>query len=189
MNRLVGQKVAIVSDKPQTTRNRILAVVNRPGAQIVLFDTPGIHKPDARDEPAHGGDGHSEHRPGRPRAVARGGDRAARARATASSSGLLAEVGPPVILALNKIDRVPKPQILPAIEAWRQLADFAEIVPVSALKGDNVDRLEEVLLGRLPGGRAALPRRLPDRPARALLRGRDGPRADPPPHAARRSPT
>jgi len=71
--------------------------------------------------------------------------------------GLLRKSGLPVILALNKIDRVPKPRILPAIEAWRQVADFAEIVPVSALKGENVDRLEKVLLGRLPVGEALYP--------------------------------
>jgi GTP-binding protein Era len=156
VNRLVGQKVAIVSDKPQTTRNRILAVVNRPGAQMVLFDTPGIHKPmhemnrrmvatatrsiDQGDvvlwlvevgEPPGPGDRFVE--------------------------GLLKKAGLPVVLALNKIDRVSKPRILPAIEAWRHVSDFAEIVPVSALKGENVDRLEKVLLEKLPEGKALYP--------------------------------
>jgi len=156
VNRLVGQKVAIVSDKPQTTRNRILAVVNRPGAQIVLFDTPGIHKPvhemnrrmvqTARrsisqgdvvlwlvevNEPAGPGD----------RFV----------------HGLLAKAGRPVILVLNKIDVVRKPAILPAIDAWSRFAPFAAIVPVSALKGENVDRLETVILEHLPEGPALYP--------------------------------
>ncbi|HSD65429.1 MAG TPA: GTPase Era, partial [Vicinamibacteria bacterium] len=63
----------------------------------------------------------------------------------------------PVVLALNKIDRVPKPRILPAIEAWRHVGPFAEIVPVSALKGENVDRLEKVLRERLPEGSALYP--------------------------------
>jgi GTP-binding protein Era len=156
VNRLVGQKVAIVSDKPQTTRNRILAVVNRPRAQMVLFDTPGIH------EPMHEmnrrmvatavksiGQGdvvlwlvEVGERPGP-------GDR--------FIEGLLERSGLPVVLALNKIDRVPKPRILPAIEAWRHVGDFAEIVPVSAREGENVDRLESVLLGKLPEGHALYP--------------------------------
>jgi GTP-binding protein Era len=173
VNRLVGQKVAIVSDKPQTTRNRILAVVNRPGSQMVLFDTPGIHKP--------------MHEMNRrmvetaTRSIGQGdlvlwltevteppgpGDR--------FIEGLLRKSGLPVILALNKIDRVPKPRILPAIEAWRQVADFAEIVPVSALKGDNVDRLEKVLLSRLPEGPALYPEDfLTDLPERILHHTRE----------------
>jgi GTP-binding protein Era len=62
-----------------------------------------------------------------------------------------------VVLAINKIDRVPKPRILPAIDAWQHAGSFAEIVPVSALRGENVDRLEEVLLARLPEGPALYP--------------------------------
>jgi len=156
VNRLVGQKVAIVSNKPQTTRNRILAVVARPGAQLVLFDTPGIHKP--------------MHEMNRRmvetavRSVSQGdivlwlvevgeppgaGDRFVR--------DVLAKVGRPVILALNKIDRVSRPKILPAIDAYRGLLDFSEVVPISALKGDNVDRLERVLLEHLPEGPALYP--------------------------------
>jgi GTP-binding protein Era len=156
VNRLVGQKVAIVSDKPQTTRNRILAVVNRPGAQLVLFDTPGIHKPmhemnrrmvDTAVRSIGQGDvvlwvTEVQERPGP-------GD--------AFIQRLLAKAGRPVTLALNKIDLVPKPRILPAIDAWRRVHDFAEIVPVSALKGDNVDRVFKVLLERLPEGPALYP--------------------------------
>jgi GTP-binding protein Era len=156
VNRLVGQKVAIVSEKPQTTRNRILAVVNRPGAQMVLLDTPGIHKPihemnRRMVETATKSIGQGDvvlwltevTEPPGP------GDR--------FIQGLLGKSGLPVVLTLNKIDRIPKPRILPAIEAWRHVASFAEIVPVSALKGDNVDRLEKVLLGRLPEGPALYP--------------------------------
>jgi GTPase len=156
VNRLVGQKVAIVSDKPQTTRNRILAVVNRPGAQIVLFDTPGIHKPMHRmnermvDSAVHSIgqvelvlwviDATEEYGPG---------DRHVR--------DILKRSGRPVILAINKIDRMPKPNVLKVIEQYRHLLDFAEVVPISALKGDNVDRLADQLVAHLPEGAALYP--------------------------------
>jgi GTPase len=149
VNQIVGQKIAIVSDKPQTTRNRILAVVNKPGGQIVLFDTPGIHKPQHRMneqmvETARRSLGQVEvvlwladvtEQPGL-------GERVVR--------DLVKKSGKPVVLGLNKIDRIPKPQILPAIDVYRHLMDFAAIVPVSALKGENVDALTQQLLDLLP---------------------------------------
>ncbi len=156
VNRLVGQKVAIVSDKPQTTRNRILAVVNRPGAQMVLFDTPGIHKPmhemnrrmvETAVKSIGQGDlvlwvNEADLPPGP-------GD--------AFIQRLLSESGRPVLLALNKIDRLPRPRLLPALETWSRLGRFEELVPISALTGDNVDRLESVLVARLPEGPALYP--------------------------------
>ncbi len=156
VNRLVGQKVAIVSDKPQTTRNRILAVVNRPGAQLVLFDTPGIHKPehemnrrmvDAAVKSIGQGDvvlwvNEVTEKPG---------------PADVFIERLLAKSRLPVVLALNKIDRVPKPQILPALEIWSRVGEFADIVPISARDGDNVDRLEQVLVSHLPEGERLYP--------------------------------
>ena len=151
VNALVGQKVAIVSDKPQTTRNRILAVMNRPDAQIVLFDTPGIHKPMHRMnqrmvDTAVRSLGQVElavwvvdvTEPYGP------GDRYVRE--------VLRKSGRPVILAINKIDRVPKPGILAVIEQYRQMLDFAEVVPISARDGDNVDRLASLLVAHLPEG-------------------------------------
>lgn len=151
VNRLVGQKVAIVSDKPQTTRNRILAVVNRPGGQIVLFDTPGIHKPMHRmnermvdaavksvgqvDVVLWLTDVTEEYGPG---------DRHVR--------DVLRESGRPVILGLNKIDAVPKPKILPIIERYRHLMDFQEVIPLSARTGENVELVAERLLAHLPEG-------------------------------------
>jgi GTP-binding protein Era len=156
VNRLVGSKVAIVSDKPQTTRNRILAVVNRPGAQLVLFDTPGVHKP--------------QHALNRRmvetalKSIGQGdvvlwlveadeaygpGDRYLR--------NLLAKADRAVVLGINKIDRVSRPQVLPVIARWKDQLDFADIVPLSALEGDNVERLEQVLIRRLPEGPALYP--------------------------------
>jgi GTP-binding protein Era len=156
VNALVGQKVAIVSDKPQTTRNRILAVVNRPEGQIVLFDTPGIHKPMHRMnqrmvEAAVKSLGQVDlavwvidvTEPYGP------GDRYVR--------DVLQKSGKPVILAINKIDRVPKPKILSVIDQYRSLLDFAEVVPISARDGDNVGRLSALLLGHLPTGERLYP--------------------------------
>jgi GTP-binding protein Era len=148
--------VAIVSDKPQTTRNRILAVVNRPGGQLVLFDTPGIHKPMHRmnermvdsavksmgqvDVVLWVADVTEAYGPG---------DRFVR--------DLLKQSGRKVVLALNKIDAIPKPKILPLIEQYRHLLDFADVVPVSALTGENVDVLTGRLVAHLPEGAPLYP--------------------------------
>ncbi len=169
VNRLVGQKVAIVSDKPQTTRNRILAVVNPPQGQIVLFDTPGIHKPMHRlnermveaavrsleqvDLAVWVVDVTEGYGPG---------DRFVR--------DLLKKAGRPVILAINKVDRVAKGRVLPAIEQYRHLLDFAEVVPLSALTGDNVDVLQQLILARLPEGERLYPEEfLTDLPERFFV--------------------
>jgi GTP-binding protein Era len=156
VNQIVGQKVAIVSDKPQTTRNRILAVVNRPEGQVVLFDTPGIHKPMHRmnermvdsavrsigqvDVALWVVDVTESYGPG---------DRHVR--------DLLKQSGRKVVLALNKVDAVAKPKILPIIEQYRHLLDFADVVPVSALTGENVDVLVSRLLAHLPEGAPLYP--------------------------------
>ena len=169
VNRLVGEKVAIVSDKPQTTRNRILAVLNRPDGQVVLFDTPGIHKPMHRMnermvETAVGSLGQvdvalwvvdvtEEYGPG---------DRYVKE--------VLARPGKPVVLALNKIDLIPRPQILPIIDQYRRLLDFVDVVPLSALKGDNVDVLGNQLVAHLPEGERLYPEDfLTDQPERFFV--------------------
>jgi GTPase len=169
VNRLVGQKVAIVSDKPQTTRNRILAVVNREGGQIVLFDTPGIHKPVHRmnERMVQSAlqsldqvelalwliDVTEEFGPG---------DRYVR--------DVLKRSGKPVMLGINKIDAISKPRILPVIEQYRQLLDFVEVVPLSALRGENVDLLAELLLAHLPEGDRLYPEDfLTDQPERFFV--------------------
>jgi GTPase len=151
LNRMVGQKVAIVSDKPQTTRTRIVGVQNYPDGQVVFVDTPGIHRPlhrlnvrmvDAAVETLREVDVvvlvfDASTRPG-------SGD--------AFVSRLLEGVKRPVVLVLNKIDLVSKATLLPLIEQVRGWHDFAAIVPVSADTGEGVDRLEKVLLDLLPEG-------------------------------------
>jgi GTP-binding protein Era len=169
VNALVGQKVAIVSEKPQTTRNRILAVVNKPSGQIVLFDTPGIHKPMHRMNERMVeaavrsldqvdlvvwvidlGEGYGP------------GDRYVREKLRRSKK--------PVMLAINKIDTAPRPRILPAIEQYRQFLDFEEIVPLSALTGENVDLLGNLLLAHLPEGERLYPEDyLTDQPERFFV--------------------
>jgi GTP-binding protein Era len=151
INRLVGQKISIVTPKPQTTRNRILAVANFPGGQIVFFDTPGIHQP--------------QHQMNRFMVEAAVGslsqvDLVALMLDSAQPSGrddervlgMVKKVKAPVFLLLNKVDKVSKESLLPLIDQWRGRHPFAEIVPLSALTGDNVDRLVLLLLQYLPKG-------------------------------------
>jgi GTPase len=169
LNRLLGEKVAIVSDKPQTTRNRILAVKTSSEAQLVFLDTPGIHRPlhrmnvrmvDAavesiRDVDVLGLVVDASEKPG-------GGAR--------FLIELIGAVTVPVVLILNKIDLFAKPALLPMIDGWRRLRKFSDIVPVSALTGENVADLERVFVGLLPEGEARYPADfLTDQPERALV--------------------
>ena len=156
LNRMVGVKIAIVSDKPQTTRNRIVGARNYDGGQIVFVDTPGIHRPlhrlnvrmvDAAVETLREVDVvalvyDASTKPGR-------GDQYV--------SNLLKDVRVPVVLVLNKIDLVSKSSLLPLIERAQKWHAFAAIVPVSAATGDGVDRLERVLLEHMPEAAAIYP--------------------------------
>lgn len=157
MNRILGQKVAIVSDKPQTTRNKILGVLTRQDAQLVFIDTPGIHKP--------------RHKLGeRLIQVALGTLKEVDAVLFLVEAGeppgpgdryvanRLAGLITPVILVLNKIDLIRRDDLLPAIEAYNAIGKFAEVVPVSARTGENTGRLVDVAAGCLPPG----PRFYPD---------------------------
>jgi len=169
LNRLVGQKVAIVSDKPQTTRTRILGVRNGEGGQIVFIDTPGIHRPlhrlnvrmvDVAVQSISQAD------------VVCGVADAAEAVGGGDQylGTLLARASVPTVLALNKIDRVAKPALLPLIEQWSRLARFEDIVPVSALTGENEEALLQALLRHLPEGEALYPAEyLTDQPERAYV--------------------
>jgi GTP-binding protein Era len=156
LNRLVGTKLAIVSDKPQTTRNRILGVRNYPDAQVVFLDTPGIHRPlhrmnvrmvDAAVETMREVDVLGlvldvTEPPGK-------GDRYV--------LDLVKGVKAPVFLVLNKVDLIKKTRLLPMMEQYHAMGLFAEIVPVSAATGENVDRLERAIIDRLPEGEPLYP--------------------------------
>jgi GTPase len=156
LNRLVGSKLAIVSDKPQTTRTRILGVRNYPEAQVVFLDTPGIHRPlhrmnvrmvdtavqTIREVDVLGLVIDAAEPPGK-------GDRFV--------LDLLKDAPAPVFLILNKIDLIKKPRLLPIIDRYRQEGRFEEIIPVSAATGENVDRLEQALIQRLPEGERLYP--------------------------------
>lgn len=166
LNRLVGTKLAIVSDKPQTTRNRIVGVCTRPTGQIAYLDTPGIHKPLKRLN-------------ARMMDVSRAALREVEVvtlviDATAPEGAgdrfvreLVSTVRVPVVIALNKIDLVDKATLLPRIAALAERAIAADIVPVSATTGENVDRLESVLLAHLPESEPLFPEDyLTDQPER-----------------------
>ena len=149
LNRLMGQKVAIVSDKPQTTRISILGIKTTAAAQIVFIDNPGVHKPlhalnrrmmsfvsssldtadliclivDATEKFGHGDEFVLE---------------------------ILKRVSKPVFLLLNKVDVIRKDRVLPLIDRYKDLFPFREIIPISALRGDNVDVLERLVQDALP---------------------------------------
>ena len=168
LNSLLGEKIAIISDKPQTTRNRILGIVSRPDAQLVFMDTPGIHKPmhkmnevmvktalqacsevdvilmlvEAMEKPG-------------------GGDRFIIEK--------LVDVKTPVFLLINKTDLVKKEALLPLMQEFSKLYNFAELIPVSALKND-LGGLIEAILKRLPQGPKYFPDdQLTDQPERFIV--------------------
>ncbi|MBP5200969.1 MAG: GTPase Era [Schwartzia sp.] len=168
INAMIGQKIAIMSDKPQTTRTRILCILTQPDAQIVLLDTPGVHKPlsklgeymdrsitntlkevdavffvvDAAEKPGPG-------------------ERFIMER--------LDKTKKPVILVLNKIDLVTKEALLPIIAAYSKDKEFAAVVPISALSEDNLDALLSEAKKHLPEGPAYYPEDMvTDQPERLI---------------------
>ncbi len=163
LNRMVGEKVSIVSPKPQTTRTRILGVVNRPEGQLVLVDTPGLHPAKGSlgqamraatlgaledvdlilllVEPSLGKDGHTPE--------LTGGDRVVLER--------LSRVRKPRVLALNKVDAVAKPPLLPLAELYRGALGFDDTFFISARTGEGVEELLQSLLRRLPESDALFP--------------------------------
>lgn len=151
LNRVIGQKIAIMSDKAQTTRNKIQGVYTTDDSQIVFIDTPGIHKPkhklgDFMVESAYSAlrevdvvlfmvSADQKRGPGDNFIIER-----------------LKKQSAPVFLVINKIDNVHPDDLLPMIEDYREQMDFAEIVPISATEGNNVENLLEVLTGYLEEG-------------------------------------
>jgi GTP-binding protein Era len=155
LNRVLGEHLAIVTPRPQTTRTRILGVWNGKGAQLALFDTPGLHRAkgalnrrmvevalatlkevDAVLMLIEAGTGP--------------GGRVEVGEATRWAIEEVARSGRPAILGVNKMDRAPRPTLLPVIDAYRGLHAWEEIVPFSALTGENVDALLEALVKHAP---------------------------------------
>ncbi|HEY6967639.1 MAG TPA: GTPase Era [Candidatus Angelobacter sp.] len=182
LNALVGEKLAIVTAKPQTTRTRIQGILNikaekgRPAAQIIFIDTPGIHKPDSRLnrkmlQEIHEAlqsrdlillivDASEEFGPG---------DQQALELIKSYSGAEPSSAAEPVFLLLNKIDRIPKQKLLPLIEQWSKRHNFGKIIPVSAMKRQGLDVLREKIVDLLPAGPRYFPEdQITDQPERFL---------------------
>ncbi|NLK21445.1 MAG: GTPase Era [Epulopiscium sp.] len=169
MNRFIGEKVAIMSDKPQTTRNKIQSILTKDEYQVVFIDTPGIHKP--------------KHKLGQYMVKA--------AENTLNEVDIilmliepsqnvgqgdkyiisgLRDIKTPVILIINKIDTVKKENLLEIIDSYKDLYNFADIIPISAYTGENCDRLLETIYKKLPEGPQYFPAdMITDQPERQLV--------------------
>jgi GTPase len=168
VNQLVGEKISIVTDKPQTTRNVIRGIVTRPEGQLVLVDTPGVHKPihrmnslmmkSVRDAISDVD------------VLALMVDASQRfGKGDQFALELVTPLSPTKVLILNKIDRIKKPDLLPLIDMYSKLAKFEEIVPISALSGENIETLVKVLFQLLPTGPPLYPEdQLTDRQERSI---------------------
>ncbi len=169
MNCLIGQKIAITSNKPQTTRNRIQTVYTSKEGQIVFVDTPGIHKAKNRlgDYMVNIAQRSLNEVDvilwlGGPSSFIGAGERHIIER--------LGRVSVPVILVINKIDTVKREELLGFIDTYRKEMDFAEIVPVSALKNDNTEELIKCIMAYLPYGPAFFDEdTITDQPERQLV--------------------
>ncbi len=168
LNRLLGEKIAITSRKAQTTRNRILGVVHRADAQLVLLDTPGIHGAagplnrrmmEAALSALEGVDG----------VILLIDAGSPEPSAEQGILGRLREDEVPTVLAINKIDRVRRPAILEIIDRWRSVHPFSAIVPISAKTGDGVESLMTAVTAELPEGPPLYPEdTLTDQPERFI---------------------
>ncbi|MFC2171078.1 GTPase Era [Acidobacteriota bacterium] len=153
LNTILHEKVSIVSDKPQTTRNGVLGILTRETHQIIFMDTPGIHRPHYEM---------NRRMMAITRTAAEGMDLIVLIIDGSLDFGrgdqfvieMLTEIGKPVILLINKIDIIQKPRLLPLMDRYRRLYAFEEIIPASALTGENVDLLERGVAERLPEGPA-----------------------------------
>jgi GTP-binding protein Era len=175
LNALAGERLAITSPKPQTTRNRILGVVTRPGGQVAFIDTPGVHQ--ARGQL-------NRYMVDVALQALADVDLAIFVVEATEGQGLTPEVGEgnrfilerlkaagkPTVLAINKVDEVKKAQLLPLMQLYAQQFPFAEVLPISALKKDGVDLLFERVLAHCPEGELLFPEdMLTDQAERALV--------------------
>lgn len=169
LNRFIGEKIAIVTDKPQTTRTRIMGIVTEPGWQMVLLDTPGVHKPkdrlgrnmvdtalgalEACDVVYYLVDATTDFGPGEAYLIQQ-----------------LKKLAKPVFLLLNKVDLLPKEELFSLILNYNQKMEFKEIFPISALKGDNVEALLQTTVEYFaPGPRAYEEDEMTDQPERVIV--------------------
>ena len=151
LNRMLGEKISITSRKPQTTRNRILGIVHRPSSQLVFIDTPGVHRTKNPlniriVDTALSAVGDVD------LVVLIADPLHADVQAEDFLLSRLAESGQPVVLAINKIDRIPPDQLIVILDQWSQRFAFKEIVPISALQGTQVEDLLNVMEAMLPEG-------------------------------------
>ncbi len=156
LNTILGEKIAIVTPKPQTTRNRIIGIKNMPDCQIIFIDTPGIHKP--------------KHMLGKimvreSREIVKEVDvilfvveSKTPGKGDIFILQTLVDLQKPVFLIINKVDTIRKPELLPIIQEYNSLFKFNEIIPISALKGDGVDILLKTIINYIPEG----PKYFPD---------------------------
>lgn len=169
LNSIMGEKIVITSDKPQTTRNRIKGIHNIPGAQIVFIDTPGIHRAKSMLNRFMVEEALASIREVDAILFLVEADAPAGSQESLILE-LLSEVKTPVILVINKIDLVPKELLLKSIERYARLYPFREIIPVSALSGDGVERVVASVYGCLPEGPRYFPEDiLTDLPERFLV--------------------
>lgn len=168
LNQILGAKVAITSYKPQTTRTQIQGVYTGEKGQIIFIDTPGIHKPVHKLdqymlEAAHRSMGDVDKvlflaEPGRPKDQ------------ETEILKRLKDQAADVILVINKMDKVPKPELLTTMDAFQKVFDFSHMLPVSAKTGENIEELLKVLFDELPEGPSFFPEdMLTDQPERQLM--------------------
>ena len=168
MNRLIGEKIAIISNKPQTTRNRVQSILTKDDFQIVFIDTPGIHKP--RHKLGEFMVKSAETTLNEVDAVLmliEPADRVLEADRLIIEK--FSKIKSPVILVINKVDSTDKERVFKVIDNYRKLYDFAEIVPIIALEGTNTDELLEVIKKYLPEGPQYFPSdMITDQPERQI---------------------
>lgn len=174
LNALVGEKIAIVTEKPQTTRMNIQGILNvkskrgRPAGQIVFIDTPGVHKPDSRLNRKMMQEIHSALE-SRDLILLLVDATEKFGTSDEQVLDLVKRSGAPVILLLNKVDRLHKEKLLPMMESYSKLHAFQEVIPISAMKGDGLDVLVDKIIHALPASLPYFPEdQLTDQPERFL---------------------